>query len=48
MAQTEKQRIVGQRLREAIDEGRSLGLTEIQLRQAFDDQLQYPDSGKEG
>lgn len=48
MAQTEKQRIVGQRLREAIEEGRSLGLTEIQLRQAFDDQLHYPDSGKEG
>ena len=44
MATAEKERIVGRRLREAIDEGRSLGLTEAQLRQAFDQQLDHPDA----
>ena len=44
MAAAEKQRIVARSLHGAIDEGRSLGLTDAQLRQAFDEQLNHPDS----
>lgn len=39
MATAEKERIVAQRLRGAIDEGRALGLTDAHLRQAFTQQL---------
>lgn len=40
MAAREKRRIVGDRLRGAIDEGRALGLTEDEVRQEFERQLQ--------
>ena len=43
MAAAEKQRIVARSLHGAIDEGRSLGLKDAQLRQAFDEQLNHPD-----
>ncbi len=48
MAVTEKVNIVARRLRAAIDEGRALGLTGTQLRQAFKQQLNDADSEGEG
>ena len=40
MASAEKDRIVAQRLHEAIDEGRALGLDDARLQQIFEQQLQ--------
>lgn len=40
MAAAQKARIVGARLRTAIDEGRALGLTPAQVREEFERQLE--------
>ena len=42
MAHEERDRIVGERLRDAIEEGRALGLREDELRAAFESQLGSP------